>query len=90
LPGETALPLQHSVLIERTEALVAKTMVMPTDRKSNRQYAGVSFRAGGATALGEAGVPDRVIQELGRWKSFTYARYVHTSEYTINNTLAKL
>jgi hypothetical protein len=44
----------------------------------------VSFRKGGATALAESGVPDRVIQELGRWKSFAYQRYVHSTDAALN------
>ncbi len=83
-------PLQHSVLVARAEDLIKQTIGMPTDRKTGKQYSGVSFRAGGATALGEAGVPDRIIQELGRWKSFTYAQYVHTSEELLSCILTNL
>ena len=70
--------------------MIKLVMQMPIDRKSRRRYSGVSFRAGGATALGEAGVPDRTIQEMGRWKSFAYSQYVHSSEDTISDILSNL
>jgi hypothetical protein len=83
-------PLQHSLLIARAEELIKRALPPQTDRKSGRPYVGVSFRAGGATALGEKGVPDRIIQELGRWKSFAYANYVHSSEELISSIFHNL
>ena len=41
-------------------------------------YRGISFRRGGATSLAEAGVPDRLIKMVGRWKSYVFARYIAT------------
>jgi integrase len=38
-----------------------------------------SCRVGGATALGAAGVPDYLIQNLGRWKSLAFLGYVRCS-----------
>ncbi len=40
------------------------------------KYAGHSFRRGGATSLHYAGVPDSLIRVMGRWRSFTFARYI--------------
>ena len=37
-----------------------------------------SFRIGGASALADAGVPDYVIQILGRWSSDSFLRYIRT------------
>lgn len=42
-------------------------------------YAGHSFRRGGATSLRVAGVPDSLIQLLGRWKSDSYRTYIEPS-----------
>lgn len=39
-----------------------------------------SFRKGGATALKNAGVPDSVIQVMGRWLSNAYRLYVQYSD----------
>jgi hypothetical protein len=38
-----------------------------------------SLRIGGATALSDAGVPDRDIQFAGRWRSDTFLRYIRVS-----------
>jgi hypothetical protein len=44
-----------------------------------------SFRIGAATAAASAGVPDHLIKVLGRWKSDSYQRYIHTSPTLIHN-----
>jgi hypothetical protein len=81
-------PLTHAFLVESTIALAKKANISFTDPQSGRQFSGVSFRKGGATALAEAGVPDRIIQELGRWKSFCYKRYIHASELSLLKVFA--
>jgi hypothetical protein len=53
-------------------------------------YASHSFRRGGATSLSEQGVPATTIQALGRWKSASYALYVHTPLATIIQAAASL
>jgi hypothetical protein len=40
------------------------------------KWYGISFRRGGATSLAMAGIPDRIIKIIGRWKSIAYARYI--------------
>ncbi len=37
---------------------------------------GISFRRGGATSLAMAGIPDRLIKIIGRWKSVVFHRYI--------------
>jgi hypothetical protein len=81
-------PMTHAWLVDSTAALVKRTKISLTDPQSGRTFVGVSFRKGGATALAEAGVPDRVIQELGRWKSFCYKRYIHASELSLFKVFA--
>lgn len=41
-------------------------------------YSGHSFRIGAATAASDAGIPDSVIQALGRWTSPAFLRYTRT------------
>jgi hypothetical protein len=38
--------------------------------------AGHSLRAGGATALAEAGIPPHIIQAIGRWASAAFQIYI--------------
>ena len=44
-----------------------------------------SFRIGGTSAAASAGVPDSVIQSLGRWKSDAYRRYIRLSDTTVSD-----
>jgi len=41
---------------------------------------GLSFRAGGATRLGDMGIPDHLIKVRGRWTSDCYQRYIRTDK----------
>ncbi|KAF7970636.1 hypothetical protein HWV62_23360 [Athelia sp. TMB] len=41
------------------------------------EVSGHSLRAGGATALAEAGIPAHIIQAIGRWSSNTFQIYIH-------------
>ena len=41
-------------------------------------YSGHSFRIGATTAASQAGIPDSVIQALGRWSSPAFLRYIRT------------
>ena len=44
-----------------------------------------SFRIGGASAAASAGIPDSVIQILGRWSSDAYKRYLRLADCTIKD-----
>jgi hypothetical protein len=81
-------PLTHSYLVKRTAELAALAKVVRVDPSTGRPYAGVSFRKGGATWLSESGVEDRLVQKIGRWKSYCYARYIHPSDQTLDNAFA--
>jgi integrase len=48
-------------------------------------FSGHSFRIGGATALAKAGVPEHIIQRMGRWSSDAFKGYIHTA----NSELAR-
>ena len=44
--------------------------------KTDKDYAGHSFRIGAATTVAMAGLEDSAIQTLGRWKSSSYLLYI--------------
>jgi hypothetical protein len=81
-------PLTHTYLVKCTAELAALAKIERVDPSTGRPYAGVSLREGGATWLSESGVEDRLVQKIGRWKSYCYARYIHSSDQTLDNTFA--
>ena len=48
-----------------------------------KSIAGQSMRAGGATALAEAGTAPLLIQAAGRWSTDTFNRYVRKSPFLL-------
>ena len=46
-----------------------------------------SLRIGGASALAAAGVPDYLIQKLGRWKSLAFLQYIRLSRDSFNRAI---
>ncbi len=63
-------PLGRSDLIKCMRACI-QALGLPA-----AQYAGHSFRRGGASSLAAAGTPDHLIQALGRWSSECYRLYI--------------
>jgi hypothetical protein len=51
--------------------------------------AGQSMRAGGATALAEAGTPPHLIQVAGRWTSETFNRYIRKNPFLFEALLVR-
>jgi len=62
--------------LTRRALLTATNRALRAVKVNLNEWAGISFRRGGATSLARAGIPDRIIKILGRWKSFVFARYI--------------
>ena len=60
-----------SLVTDRLQAILLSAG-LPGDFSSH------SFRIGAATSAARAGVPDHLIQVLGRWKSDAYKQYIRT------------
>ena len=66
---ENGLPLSRSLLTDRLRAILLSAG-LPGNFSSH------SFRIGAATSAARAGIPDHLIQGLGRWKSGAYKPYI--------------
>jgi hypothetical protein len=90
------LSLRDSIFRARPELWLLSNGTIPTRRWFiNRlrlffpnSIAGQSMRAGGATALAEAGSPPPLIQAAGRWSTDTFNRYVQKSPFLFEALLS--
>ena len=73
-------------VVKRLRLAIGKLGLQP------QQFSGHSFRRGGTTSLAHAGVPDHLIQQMGRWKSATYQAYIEPHQDMLakaSRTMAK-
>ena len=54
------------------------------------RYSTHSLRIGGATVMASAGLPDYVIQLIGRWKSLAFLTYIRSNESMFTKALSVL
>ena len=59
-------------------------------RMDSARFSTRSLRVGGASALAAAGVPDYIIQKIGRWKSLTFLQYIRLAHGAFELALIKL
>lgn len=65
--------LTSGALVKFTQSLINRAKI-----PNAHLFLGHSFRKGGATSLHEAGQPDSLIKQMGRWASFAFATYIDT------------
>ena len=68
---------QNGIPLTRSRLNSLLTMVLKVCGV-NGDYTGHSFRIGAATTAARAGVPDHLIQMLGRWSSDAYKLYIRS------------
>ena len=79
-------PLTRTRFVKELRTALAKVGI------DAAQFAGHSFRIGAATTVAACGVPDSLIQMLGRWESAAYTLYIRTPPsvlYSVSRTLAR-
>ena len=65
--------------LSRVDLVAAVCQALTADGHDVSRFNGHSFWIGAATTAAQVGVPDSVIQSLGRWKSSAFMTYVRTS-----------
>ena len=71
------LPLTRAQLVRAVRSALESSGVDVS------RYSGHSFRIGAATAAAQVGLPDSLIQTLGRWRPSAYLRYIRTPRSSI-------
>ena len=64
-------PLSHSILTDSLRQIFSTTEI-------DGNFSSHSFHIGAATVAARNGIPDHLIQALGRWTSNAYQLYIHT------------
>lgn len=76
--------------LTRSKLLAIATSMIKSAGIDMSKYSGLSFRRGGATSLSAAGTSDRLVKIIGRWKGWSYARYIETPIKQIIDASANL
>ena len=69
-------PLKQDTLRQRMKALLKSAFIKRSVLASKKGFGLHAIRAGAATALHAAGMPDNSIQRMGRWRSDCYQEYL--------------
>jgi hypothetical protein len=82
--GDDGLPLLRGDLIRRLREDLSSLGLNASD------YAGHSFRRGGASSAAAAGFHDFELQQLGRWRSDAYKLYIEPNRHRLLSLSARL
>ena len=64
--------------LSQADLVAAVRQALAAEGFDMSRFNGHSFRIGAATTAAQVGIPDSVIQTLGRWKSSAFMTYVQT------------
>ena len=65
--------------LSRVDLVATVHQTLAADGLDVSRFNGHSFQIGAATTTAQVGIPDSVIQSLGRWKSSAFMTYIRTS-----------
>ena len=69
--------------LTRIDLVKAVRTALVSEGVNLTRFTGHSFRIGAATSAAQAGLPESLIQTLGRWRSSAYRRYIRTPTATL-------
>ena len=76
--------MSYTLFQEAIKSIAVKMGLDPT------RYSTHGFRIGGASLLAAAGLPDYVIQSIGRWKSLAFLSYIRAASSLFSSALSAL
>ena len=82
--GLTSKPLTHARFVGRLKELIRSIGI------DERQYAGHSFRRGGASWAHSIGISDALIKLQGDWHSDAYLLYIHITDEAKQRAIDKM
>lgn len=90
-PPETPLfHFQDGRFLTRHNLVESIRALLATSGIPSHHYASHSFRIGAATSAAAAGIPDWLIQTLGRWTSQCYQLYIRTPGSVIQDSFQQM
>ena len=84
-PSDPLFVTNHGSVATRTWFHSHLRLVLSKAGYSPELFSGHSFRIGAASTASSKGVPDHVIQILGRWSSQAYHSYIRTNSPDLHN-----
>ena len=91
IPADTPLfQFSDGRLLTRQEVTDSIRTLLASSNAQPHHFSSHSFRIGAATTAAAAGIPDWLIQTLGRWSSQCYQTYIQTPLPLIQESLRKI
>jgi len=89
-PGDPFVSYRRKWVLSYSTFQKAIKLVARNLGLDERRYSTHSLRIGGATLLAAAGLPDYMIQLIGRWKSLAFLQYIRSNESMFSKALSVL
>lgn len=80
----------HGSVLTRGYVLGNLKKILQKTGHDSHLYTGHSFRIGAATTAARVGIPDHLIQTLGRWSSDSYLRYIRVDPTSVAKSQVRM